>query len=375
MNYIYYQTKTKFTNTGDALINKTLLQLLRNYGSLRCNCSKEIPERFIEELGIKEEEKVKTATEFGFVMSIFKSALTGKFKGNKTYIVSGLGHNWGGSFKKCVRNLLASALFPFYRLCGVKIVKIGMSIGPISKGLGVTEKIKSLFINYYYVRDTKSLNLCHDIGIKKAKLCPDLSWSYLSDKKKEINKNNIITIGLKESILNEKDPEYIELMLTRLEQILSSFKQPVKLIFIYQVIEDKDITFNAYNRLKDKYDSSIVEEQLNLNSALRYYGQACYNISNRMHSLLLGYKYGALPLALIDVKHHVKISQTFIDNNLEDLLIDIYTDLKEKINDIEKNKVQLFNQIASVEKNMTVEIKNVLNDTFCIQKNKDGEKI
>ena len=375
MNYIYYQTKTKFTNTGDALINKTLLNLLRNYGCLRCNCSKKIPNRFIEELGIKEEEKVKTKTEFGFVISIFKSALIGKFKGNKTYIVSGLGHNWGRSFKKCVRNLLASAIFPFYRLCGVKIVKIGMSIGPISTGLGFTEKIKSLFINYYYVRDTKSLILCHDIGIKKAKLCPDLSWSYLSNKKKEINKkDNIITIGLKESILNEKDSNYITLMLNRLDEVLASFKQPVKLLFIYQVVEDKNITLNAYNRFKDKYDSSIVEEQLNLNNVEKYYGQAMYNISNRMHSLLLGYKYGALPLALVDIKNHIKISQTFIDNNLEDLLIDIYTDSKEKINYIEENKVKLFNQIATVEKNMTVEIKNVLNNTFVVHKKK-GEKI
>lgn len=44
MNTIYYQTKTKFNNTGDALINKALIEMLRNYGQLKCNCSKEIPE-------------------------------------------------------------------------------------------------------------------------------------------------------------------------------------------------------------------------------------------------------------------------------------------------------------------------------------------
>ena len=57
MNYIFYQTKTKFINTGDALINKALLDTLREYGKLQCNCSKEIPQDFIEEIGIKEGEK------------------------------------------------------------------------------------------------------------------------------------------------------------------------------------------------------------------------------------------------------------------------------------------------------------------------------
>ena len=85
MNIIYYQTKTKFINTGDALINKALLSVLRNYGNLKCNCSKDIPESFIQELGIKESERIVAESELGFVLGILKDGIESHKKNNKVF--------------------------------------------------------------------------------------------------------------------------------------------------------------------------------------------------------------------------------------------------------------------------------------------------
>ena len=66
--------------------------------------------------------------------------------------------------------------------------------------LGITEKIRSSPINTYLVRDTQSLELCHKLGIKKASLCPDMSWLYIKGQNRKIKKTNIV-------ILNPRDWE------------------------------------------------------------------------------------------------------------------------------------------------------------------------
>ncbi len=368
MKYICYQTKTDFKNTGDALINKALLDVLRNYGNIKCNCSSDVSTFFIRELGITDSEKVKCKSEISFVTSILKLAFKSKKNKNQVYLVSGLGHQWGGSLKKCIRNFIAGLIFPLYKIFGIKIIKIGMSIGPISNTLAITEKIRSIFIDYYYVRDTKSLTLCHNIGIKKAKICPDMSWIYLIDKPKKLNNNNIVTISLRESILDEKNNYYIESMLKKCSEILEVINKKVdgniKIYFIYQVEKDKFFCDKAYQNFKDVYDCEFIENRITLDDAKNIYGKATYNISNRMHSILLGYKYGALPIALVDTEKHIKISQTLIDNNLNELLIDVYKDKNNNIEFLIENKEVIYDKLIKVEKNKQEELMNVLDNIF-----------
>lgn len=135
MNYIYYQTKTLFSNTGDVLINRSLITTLRTYGIIRANCASNIPSSFIEALGVRKEEKIEANSEWAFLLHIFKTAVTG----NRVYIISGLGHISGGGVKRIVRNIAACLVFMIYRLLRVNIVRIGFSIGNITKGLAFTE--------------------------------------------------------------------------------------------------------------------------------------------------------------------------------------------------------------------------------------------
>ena len=360
-NYIFYQTKTKFTNTGDVLINKALIDTLRGYGKLQCNCSRAIPDYFIKELGINDDEKIKCKNEFMFALTILKKSIKNR---NKIFIVSGLGHNYGGGIKKCTRNIMAGIIFPIYRLFGVKIIRIGQSIGPVSKALGFTEKIRSLFINNYFVRDTQSLNLCHSLGIKKAKLCPDMSWLYLKNEPRKINYEKEVIINFR----NWKDEKKQQAVINECEEVLKvlneKFEGKMKLIFCFQVTEDKEFCEKLFEHFEKKYQSQLIEGQLILSKAGKYYGNASYNLSDRMHSLLLGYKYGAIPVAIIDTQNNKKIQQTLEDNKLDDLSIDIYTENNKKIKYLVNNREKLMNKLFDIEKEKQNEIVKILNDVF-----------
>lgn len=366
MNYIFYQTKTKFSNTGDALINNSLLSVLRSYGIIKANCGNDIPKDFIKQLGIKDEEKLNGYSEFNFILSLLKYAIKAKLNGDKVYIFSGLGHTYGGSLKKVIRNLIAGLLFPIYSIFGVKIVRIGITLGPISHLLAITEVIRSFFIYKYFVRDTTSLDLCHRIGIKKAELCPDMSWLYKINSDRILNNTNNVIVNLRNSTFDECiDNNYIENLLTKCDNVLSkikaSFGNNLNIIVTYQVLGDKDFSFLVYKRLSKNFNVEFIPKQMDLNDVEKYYGKARYNISNRMHSLLLGYKFGALPIALIDVKEHLKISSAFRDCGLSDLLIDVNTS-SDNINKIINETDILYNKLIKQEQINQNHIIDILNN-------------
>lgn len=374
MNYIFYQTKTKFINTGDALINKALLDVLRDYGKLKCNCSKEIPDQFIEELGIRKDEKVISDGELSFVFNIIKQKFKNK-KGDRIYVFSGLGHHFGKSPKKIIRNIIAGIfIFPLYRILGVKIIRIGFSLGPVSKLLGISEKIRSIPVNGYYVRDEASLKLCYKLKIKKAMLCPDMSWIYLMKEPRKTNNSNIVTVCLRESIFDTEDNKYrnnLEMKLDTILSKISSVNKDMKVIFSFQVAEDKDFTYYLYSKYKSKYECEFVKEQISLETAEKLYGRAEYNISNRMHSILLSYKYGCLPIVITDLKQHKKISQTLEDSNFNEIGIDIYESNDNKIEYLVKNKEEILNKIFKIEEKNQKETVKILNKIFELNDNKD----
>ena len=367
MNIIYYQTKTQFENTGDVLINNALIHELRKYGKLRCNCSQQIPDEFINELEINDEEKMYCKNDVSFSLKILKNAVKEKKKGNRIYVISGLGHQYGGNFKTNIKIIISAIIFMIFKLFGIKIIKIGSSIGPVTKGMAVAERFRSNFIDAYYVRDTKSYQLCQEIKINKAKLCPDMSWIYLNHHKSQLNDNNIVTVNLRKSILNENDEEYQKKLIETTDIALNEISKSIKnmrVFFVYQVRRDEEFARTCYEYFKNKYDCYFNERQILLSNAQTIYSESVFNISSRLHSLLLGYKYGALPIAIINKEKHIKISQTFIDCKIDDLIFDINERDIHNLDSVIQNKNERFKSLIDVEKEKCNEIRNILNEIF-----------
>lgn len=368
MNYIYYQTKTLFSNTGDVLINKCLLTELRNYGLLKANCSSDVPKFFIEQLGIKENEKIISRNELFFITNIIRDAIKRK---SKVYIFSGLGHIYGRGNKRAFRNLLACLIFAIYRLFGVKIIRIGFSMGELSKGLAITEFLRACFVSSYYVRDYQSLNRCHKLGIKKAKICPDMSWLYNHNSIRKLNEEVVVSLCFR-NMNSKTNIEENDKLLDKIISILTFIKlknnKNIKVIIAYQVKEDYVYSAYLFSKLRELFKVEFVDEQMTLDNAGDIYSKVKYNLSNRMHSLLLCYKYGVLPIPIVDFKENIKIISTFEDSNLHDLLLDVNNMdsllLEDKLNQILENDEFYYDRIVSVENEKFEEINECLKDIF-----------
>lgn len=328
MNHIFYQTKTYFSNTGDALINRALIEALREYGVLHANCSSSVPDEFLQALGIRAEERAIADSELAFIKSVLLCSLRSIQRGDQVYIFSGPGDMYGGGLRLVIRNLASALVFPIFRIFGVRIVRIGRSVGPISKLMAVSEWIRGLFLSHYYVRDTRSLQRCKDIGIKKVKMCPDLSWIYDMEHVASINRTNTVMVNLRNAIFDDVHDAFIEATIRKCEDVLAEISNhlngQMKVTVAYQIAEDAGFSKLVYERLKSTYDVTYIDHQMRLDELETYYGAVDYHISNRMHSLLAGYKYGSLPIALIDTRNHMKIAATFEDCGLHELMVDIY---------------------------------------------------
>ena len=125
------------------------------------------------------------------------------------------------------------------------------------------------------------------------------------------------------------------------------------------------------NELKTIFSSypqiEVIPELVTLDNTNDYYGQSQIVVTNRLHVLLLSYKYGALPIGLTDLKGHKKIHGIFNDNGLEDLLIDIYagddviTDSFERILNKRTDYLQI---IKSVEQKNRATLKQIFSNIF-----------
>jgi len=159
------QAQTQFENSGDLLINYSLLYILRSYGEVIVN-DKNVPDWYIKQLGVKESERLSNVTNKNFVIFILISLLK---RGVNVYLFSGLGHFGGDSITKAFKNFICGFIYMSFRILGATIVKLGTSIGDISRILAVSESFRAIFITYYLIRDSISIEKAHNIGIKKAK--------------------------------------------------------------------------------------------------------------------------------------------------------------------------------------------------------------
>ena len=369
MNHIFYQTKTHFSNTGDVLINNALINVLRNYGIIHANCCSDVPEEFLQNVGLKSEERIACENEFAFIKTVISYAKKVKKSGDKVYVFSGLGDMYGGGLKLTVRNLISGMVFPVFRLFGVNIIRIGRSVGPLSKALAFSERVRSKFLTRYYLRDSKSLERCKNYKIKTSGFCPDLSWVYDSNHDKKINNTKTVMVNLRNSIFDNKESKFIESTLAKCDEVLSvlskKYKGQMKVIVAYQIKEDAEFSKTVYEFLSPKYDVEYRAKQIMLSEIKECYSCADFHLSNRMHSLLVGYKYGSLPIALIDVENHTKISATFKDCYLPEIMLDIYK--SQDSNNIEflfENREEILNKMFEIESHYCEEISLVLNGVF-----------
>ncbi|OOQ57091.1 polysaccharide pyruvyl transferase family protein [Mucilaginibacter pedocola] len=328
-NEIFFQGNTQYENTGDILINKSLVILLRQYGTIVVN-NITMPEWYVQSLLLSPDECI-TNKQKSFYSYFMAEAFSAFFKRNKKiFLIAGPpGHLFGNSRDKSIRNLTSAVAFVLFRLLGVKIIKIGFSMGPLGKRLAFTEQFRSPLIKHYLVRDSLSLKLAKEIGIKHANFFPDLAWTLEVAKPATPPVKNKIVVSFRDSIVQgASSDEYLNKLKENLFGLLKTLDETYSIEIVYQVTRDRIFCKRIYDELKNDIKLTFNETQVTLDNAAEAYSSAVAIITNRLHGALLAYKYGALPLVLTDAKDHLKIKGIYLDAGVSNLLLNVHDDLE-----------------------------------------------
>lgn len=364
---IFYKTTAAFDNTGEVLIYKSLLEQLRPYGQIVIDDHNEKSAIFLEKIGVKQDELLSTYSPCPFILAMLLSALTQVVSTRKVAFVTGLGEHRYTTVKSSVKNFSAACLLALLKLLGVKVVRIGMSMHIAGLLPKFSERILSMFVDHYYVRDSLSQRMCRDAGVKCAKIAPDLSWAYAVDCQKIDDESSEVTncIFSFRSSLYKGDISKIENLKEAIVILAHTLirQYGCSIQITYQVGTDANFAHELYQTLSRQHDNVfLVEELITLENAGSFYGHAQLVFSNRLHTLLLSYKYGAVPIGFIDKSNQKKIVGIFEDVGLEDLLIDF--EYVKRASFGFPHVRDAINKIRDVEKKNRTELQNILNNIF-----------
>lgn len=339
---VYYKGYTQYHNIGDQLINISLLDHFRKHASVVISDDK-MPDFYLHALDITDEERV-SKTGKGFHQALVRDALGSCFNRNRKlyFLASPPGHQFENSFVTGCKYLLSGFFYLFLHILGVHIIKIGFSIGPLSKMGKIGERFRALFVKSYYVRDSISLDFVHQIGIAHGSMFPDLCWSYTPKSEEEITAEPIIEGARTKIILSfrsavhgeTKSDAYTAPLLALLERLIAKYEKTYTFEIAYQVASDRAFSEQLYAHFKEKYPVLFKADQIDLKDAV-YYQSAGFVLTNRLHVALLAYKFDCIPAVVTDIKQHAKINGIFSDAAIAELLVDTEAPVEQSLLSLE----------------------------------------
>ena len=325
-NFIFCCVRTQYENLGDLVINKTLLSQLRNYGKLIVD-TRGVPDWFCEELEISVDEQYSTGVGFYPLMLRFGLRVLVNSNSQVYLIINPGGFNGSGLTENWIGHIKSLVWFFVFRIIGIRICWFGASIKSFSRMREMFEKWKSNFMYFSSVRDSISQDYGTKIGIKRLASFPDLAWLMetppASDEAVKVDGDYIIfSFRVPPSLADIV--EYKNGLYTTLDTIVKLVcgDWSKKLVISYQVTFDYEFCKGIRDRYKDYCDVIFIERQIDSQCMYNLYSRAFMVFSDRLHVLLFAMVCGSLPVAVIDLAMHNKITGIFLDAGLMRLVID-----------------------------------------------------
>lgn len=353
----YYSGFTQFENTGDLLINKTLLDIISSKGTIVVD-DRNMPAGYKTELTHKvsnivrlSETGVKTSWNKYIFNTLFKNFL---FKKKDIYILDNPGHHISkqaqptkGQEKDLVKKKVLKAL-------GGKSLKIGVTLGPYSDAMSRYYAKTSKLYHAILVRDSKTLDLTKKYGFENVSYIPDLAWAY-NDKKFNVPptinvpSEKYIVLSFRDCIDGKvRDESYFNKIKENIRLILSMYAD-YKVVLSFQVEYDRPVCQDLYNTFKETHSIEVIDSCLSISDAMNLYTNAQMVISNRLHVLLLAIKANTLPIAVTDVEKHNKLTDMFYDEGVKECVFDINEkNLIQNFTASVANKQELLNKFTGI---------------------------
>jgi hypothetical protein len=277
---IFYNAFTQFENLGDQIINRELLRLLRQHGQLIVNVGG-APRWYLQAIQIQESEKV------GPVRFLVHIAMAGLWRGRRGYFFTKPGHTAPShGFSGLRTSLLRLVRYSLLNRSGIKVCRLGFSI---SENTGVARAFETAASKHFFfaaVRDSYSWTVGSGMSYHGLRQMPDLSLmlTYRGDK---CDKKNAIGVSFR-SVERPLEPG--------LQELVAEAEASHALRCFIQVGRDRAFMERLLGGRR--IDSVPNDASLQAQKIEELYGACRFVISNRLHCLLVGMSYGALPIAV-----------------------------------------------------------------------------
>ncbi|HCF7790987.1 TPA: polysaccharide pyruvyl transferase family protein [Klebsiella variicola subsp. variicola] len=324
--FLFYKPTTQYENLGDALIAKNLLELLSEKGKVLL-LTQDIPKGFVDI--IKNDNCVEISKIKFALLPVFY-----RMRNKEVAFVYKPGHLFGGD--KEYGSGLKAFLKIFYvnalHFMGVKIIKTGVSVGPLSGTFLKAEKNISSKSYVYGVREDYSLQFVENNSFKKYKRVSDLAYySILKNRDMYLNeKRDTISYSFrpykKSNLSNELQAEKIAAAIIEVASkndigIVNNVTQ-VQTDLVFNNLIEKELVANGLIVRKYYYDIT----KNSFESIGDIYKNTRVILSNRLHSLLYAFEYGAYPIAIGEKVENFKVFHVLNDLKMEHIIVNIEND-------------------------------------------------
>ncbi|NJQ97555.1 MAG: polysaccharide pyruvyl transferase family protein [Hydrococcus sp. CSU_1_8] len=291
---------------------------LRKYGRLIVN-DRKVPAWYCKQLELTDEEKASTYQR-KFPILIVLWGLKTLFNFNKNvYLMLRPGHFYGEKDSLIKKMKWATLYYFVLKFIGVRVCRIGTSIGSFSDELKQVEKWRAKAMYFYSVRDSISQDYALKIGIDNVCIFPDMAWlikkqnandnfTWLMqtpdarNKPLQLEKNDYVVFSFRGIFKEFNASHYKDNLLAALDKIVDTVcrEWSKKLVICYQVRRDSKVCQELTERYKSRCEVIFVEEYLDSQYMYDVYAGASMVFSNRLHVLMFAMRCDSIPIAVID---------------------------------------------------------------------------
>jgi polysaccharide pyruvyl transferase WcaK-like protein len=325
MNSIYFIPASQIENTGDLLINKVAVQAIQKYGELII-VDNQTDRWFIDEVKLTNDRQLSEVNQMSLNRHILGRLIKSLFRKDRIYVVFPPGHTarQGKDMAKIV--IQRNRRLTLFKTFGVRIVRLGFSIGPFDQANLDAEAARSRLCYFYGLRDKGSLDTAIRGKFKNPQLFPDLAWNYEpSIAIPPIQDDSYIVLSFRSNVYGkEYDEAYFKPYVDRLKMILTALVfRKFRIVISYQVKYDREASFILKRALENDFEVQLIDKKLLLDEAAQIYSKAKFVISNRLHVLLFALQCHTASFPLIDPIGNKKIYHIWEDNKMSDAILDI----------------------------------------------------
>lgn len=302
---------TQYTNLGDIVLNKVLIEQLALRGSIISIGNGERPPPALEQV-------LQRLAHRRLTWPTFLKYILGTMFDRHVRVLCLNPGGYRGDL--AVRNYINAMTYAAARLFGVRLLRIGFSLGPLTERRRRLERLQARLFDVCAVRDRTSLAELAESARSRVRLLPDLALmaTDIGSPAGAANPRPLLLISLREG-----DGERFA-MYHRLSEALQQLadEHHLRLVFVAQVKRDAAHLQALARSVASEFRMLDTDDPDVLTRLNELYSAAAILVTNRMHAGIFAAMNGCIPAALIRPAHDLKIVGVMQDARLDGLVHD-----------------------------------------------------